>query len=321
MSENVSVRTCVVLKSAAQDDIVVQWISRVAEEQGYVITSPDAELAPGATLLDSITSAIQGAAVVVAVLSRAADERKRNDWASNATVWFELGIAVATRRAILIILSDDDIVVPTWASDLQIVGPTISSDAFSRALRQAIRRPVGALEPGAIKTGVPLGAKASSLEASLKSLPQTPAGGGSGLAFESWFSDLLRDAAVPFEQSSPIEGEELPRAYRELDFAVSADELSANLGDPLPVELALGLADRLVVGRRKTFRTYLRATGANLVLVVSLSKDQTTSIWSVGIGDVLACSALRLVQEMRSATFGEAILALRNSAEPEAVAK
>ena len=321
INTNDSAGTCVLLHTPTAVDDASDWVSRAAEEQGFIVTSPYATLAPGASLLDSISLAVSHAAIVVAMVNDRTNERRRYSGAENASLWFELGIAVATRRPVLVVLGGDDVALPAWASELQTVGPGVDYEGFSRAMRQASRRAVNSSEPNLTKTGVPLGAATIDLETTLLAMPQTPGGGGSGPAFERWFSELLRSAEVPFEQSSSVGDKDLPSAYNRIDFVVSADELTANLGDPFPVELALGQADKIIRGRRKTFRAYLKATEANAVLVVSATTAQPTTIWSIGTGDVLACSALTLLRAMQAATFGEAVLAIRNSAGIEADGK
>jgi len=148
----------------------------------------------------------------------------------------------------------------------------------------------------------------------LRALPRT-ALGASGIAFEDWFADLLQRANVPFERASQKFSANVPRAYQNVDFAVSANELSHSLGDSLPVELIVGPVPRVIAGRRKVFESYLAATDASTVLVVSAQLNQPTSIWPMTTtGEVLACSALAMVHEMRSATFGAAVLALHSAA-------
>lgn len=301
--------TCVLLKTITADGSVTRQVTRAAERQGFRVTSPGAEITPGASLLTAVESALERAAVVIAILDQTAD----------SAFWFDLGIAVAKSRPVLVVLVDDDVLLPSSAAGLRTVGPALNDQSLTRALQQTIRRSTVRKEPRKTQTGVALGADAEALERSLNALPRSAAG-ASETVFESWFTELLRYARVPFDRRSPIDHKDLPRAYAYVDFAVSADELSANLGDPLPVELILGQASRVVPRRSKAFESYLRATEASTVLVVSAA-EQPPHIWTISGGDVLACSAMTLVREMRSATFGAAVLAVRNSATRRAPVK
>jgi hypothetical protein len=303
--------TCVVVQSVTTTRSVVRLVAKAAERQGFGVSTAGMTIYPGESLLDAVALALEQAAIVVAIVDQAAD----------AVLWFELGIAVAKSRPVLVVLAQDDVVLPPVVAGLRTVGPELDEQTLARAFRQTIQRAARPKESLRRPTGVALGDNVADLKRSLYALPHTAAGGGSERAFFQWFNELLSYADVPFEMSSRLNHAEVPRAFANADFAVSADELSANLGDPLPVELILGQAFRIVPQRAKTFELYLKAAEASMVLVVSMADQQSARIWTIPGGDVLACSAATLLQEMRFATFGEAVLAVRNSAIRKAPVK
>ncbi|WP_301150231.1 hypothetical protein [Mycobacterium simiae] len=301
--------TCVLIQTVATSASITHLVSRAAERQGFRVITPATEIAPGEPLLSAVELAIQRADVVIAILDQTADPN----------FWFELGLAAAKSRALLIAVAQDDVVLPPSAARLRTIGPPLNDKSLSRLLRQTIQRSSAQPEPRKSQTGVALGSNAESLERSLNTLAHEQIG-MSERAFESWFRELLQLAAVPFEQSSRMKMEALPGTYGpNVDFAVSAEELSPNLGDPLPVELIVGQASKVVPRRKKTLESYLRLTGANAVLVVSVAQ-QPPKIWSVAAGEIFACSAFTLLREMRFVTFGSAVLALRRSATRRALA-
>lgn len=168
--------TCVLLTSVALNNDVLQLVIGAAEQAGYFVTSPEAEIAPGASLLATVEMAIQQAAVVLAIVDNSA----------NPSTWFELGIAVAMSRPVLVVVTDDDVVLPSTAAGVRTVGPVLNTDLIARALRHAAKRATAstvALQTQ-YQTGVALGADADSLEKSLQALPRT-AVAASSAAFKS----------------------------------------------------------------------------------------------------------------------------------------
>lgn len=251
----------------------------------------------------SVMESIRDAAIVIAIL----------DKDRNPNVWFELGLATALERPILIVLVDDAIELPVQAATFRTIGPVLTDKSIARAIQQVTRGKNFGQRAHARRTGSPLGSQADLLLRELNALPRSPAGGSRGADFEIWFDALLSHAQVPFERSFNVSEQGLPRSFAAVDFAVSADELAPNLGDPLPVELILGPSIRVLPSRRQTFEAYLSATDANTLLLVTLN-DEASTLWSASSGDFLVCSAAVLLDAMRTQTFGVAVLTLRNGA-------
>ncbi|WP_419773320.1 toll/interleukin-1 receptor domain-containing protein [Gordonia alkanivorans] len=297
-------RTCVLLGTSTTSHETASAVAEALRLNGYRVATPEAELVPGSSLLASIQSTIENGDVVVAIIS---DD-------TSPTTWVELGIASAFNRPVLVVLAGEVSLSPDLSA-FRTIRTSSSGAHFARALQQAVARGTGdrSLQSDTTSTGVELGTNSRILEEELISLPRTPSG-ASNHQFEDWFSRLLQLARVPFERSGKAQRTETRRPLDLLDFAVSSDELAPNLGDPLPIELILGPADRVLRGRRNTFNLYLTATSARTLLVVSAQDDEPTRLWPNVAGEVLTCSALTLVRRMRSAQFGVAVLSLHNEA-------
>lgn len=296
--------SCVLLASFETEELAVIQVTRVAESLGYSVVRPETRVEPNKSALATTIEAIRDANVVVAILSEVAQPG----------MWFELGLAAGSAAPVLAVLVGR-VALPPSSTGLRTIGPVLTDRALEMALAQVANRPAIQILAGSEKrTGIALGEAGAKFQASLESLPRTAAGGAAGAAFEDWFRDLLEAAQVPFSQSAHVPDTNLPRAFSYMDFAVSIDELRANLGDPLPVELVLGVSDRVVSQRKKLYESFLRATGARTLLVISAAVNEPANIIQINHGEALTCSANLLLDEMRLKPFGLAVLAIRNRA-------
>lgn len=306
--------TCVVITSYEPDSLNARELVRsVATDMGLSVLAVDEELAAGQSITDAVIDAIRSADIVIAILGSSA----------NPNVFFELGVAMAIGRPVVLVQASPDASIPSTLFSTLSVGPIVSRKAIELAIRRAQRVPQQApidVSQNA-STGLPLGYKADELLTQLRDLSGIEKKGSltqgrhSYLYFEDWFAMLLEAAQVPFERAKRVPA--LGRPEAEIDYVVTADELRGNLGNLLPIELLTGRGRRTfetLRSRLKSFRKYFQATGAETVLVVVLHFEEPPQLMSAWDGSILLTSAADLVDWMRIRTFGNAVISLRNAA-------
>lgn len=303
MQQPTPTSTCILLEPGLGKGTAGDQVRAAAARLGIHVRSGEAVLEAGRSRTDSLTRAIKSADCVVAVISAH----------TTAQSWFEVGLAAAVGRSVLLVLDGVEPGELPASANFRTVGPLLAPDALERALRRAIKPRPKPSAP-ASRTGTTLSdGRWSALSASLaQELMVTPAGGANAARYEAWFGELLSAVDVPFTTAARVPDAE-PAQYDNVDFAISAAELSPNLGDPMPVELVLGPVRRVLRARVDSFDKYLAATGATTLLVVTLV-DDPPGIRGLSNGEVLWVSASRLLNELRHRTFGLAVLELRNRA-------
>lgn len=300
---------CILLEFGLRDGSAAEQVRRSAARLGIEVRSSETAVEPGRTIAESLMRAMREVDFAVAVIRAQMP----------AQYWFEIGLAAAISRSLLLVLDGVEVAELPAGGMYRTVGPVLAADAMDRALRRALKpqpRPRGP----ASKSGKVLAAQrwqefSATLTDELKS---TSAGGANGARFEAWFGRLLAELDLPFSTSARVAAAERTTQYDNVDFAVSATELGPNIGDPMPVELVLGSANRVVRSRADSFDRYLLATGATTLLLVSLA-NEPPGIRMLANGEALWVSASSLLDELQNQTFGHAVLALRRRAidQPE----
>jgi len=274
--------------------------AEAAELAGFDLLYADAVVQPGEPFTDSIHRAIASSDVVVAVLG----DRQ------SASLWLEVGMALALRKPTVTISSSPDVDMPVEAQWTTLkVGPIVTVPAIVRALQRASKGSAYARSGSRRQqsyTGAPLRDATEELLDALNAVTETR----DERAFEQWFAQVLDRAKVPYDRSRILKSEQ--RAF-EIDFVVTADEFKGNLGNPLPIELKLsGSMQRGIFSRLDTLGAYLRATGAQTLLFLTGSTEENAVLLGVNGGVVLTCDARTLVRAMSSNTFGRAVIDIRN---------
>lgn len=296
--------TCILLESGIRGGSAAELVRASASRLGIKVSSGDAAVEAGRSITESLTHAIRDADFVVAVVSGR----------TSAQSWFEVGLAAAVGRSLLLVLDGVEPGELPATGQFRTVGPVLVPEALDRAMRRAAKpRPPSTgrvSETGRVLSSDQWQRLSNTLSEELK---VTPAGGADGARFEAWFAELLADVDLPYTSSARVPKAENAPSYDNVDFAISASELGPNLGDPLPIELVLGSPRRVLRSRADSFDKYLAATGATTLLVVTLSSEPL-GIRELTNGEVLWVPASRLLHELRSHTFGQAVLAMRSLA-------
>ena len=297
-------RTCLVLTAALSEE---HWadneLAKAAEDVGLVLRRADDALQPNLSLLEAVVERIRLADVVVALAPEA----------HSAWLWLQVGAAVAFGRPVVVVVTSPATALPPELGDLFKVGPILSRQALTHALRRALKPTPREVRLPSKPTGIPLEGASEVLNAQLDSL------GREGQRFSSWFSAVLDNANVPYDKAAPTNSFGIG-PFDRIDFVVTANELDGNLGNPLPVELKTrGSLEVFLRSRADAFASYLTATGATTLLLVALTGVELPRLMPLAGGSLLACNARSLVAEMKNQTFGQAIIQLRNQAAHEGV--
>jgi hypothetical protein len=265
----------------------------------------DDALQPNVSLLEAVLRRIRGADIVVALVPEA-----HSPW-----LWLQVGAAVAFERPVVVVVTSSATALPPEFGDLFKVGPVLSTQALTHALRRALKPTQREDRLLSNPTGIPLGSAAQAFNTQLETLGRE----GQRRPFSSWFSDVLDRAGVPYDQGA-LSNSSHTGIFDRPDFVVTANELDGNLGSPLPVELKTrGSLDAFLHSRTDAFASYLASAGATTLLLISLTGMESPKLMPLAGGSLLACSARSLVVEMQDQTFGRAVIQLRNQAAHEGV--
>jgi hypothetical protein len=299
-------RTCLVLTTALSEE---HWadneLAKAAKAIGLVLQRADDALQPNLSLLEAVLERIRRADVVVALVPEA-----HSPW-----LWLQVGAAIAFERPVVVVVTSPVTALPPELGDLFKVGPILSNQALTHALRRALKPTHREVRLLSNPTGIPLGGASEVFNAQLDSFGQ----GGQELPFSSWFAAVLDRARVPYDKAAPSNSFGVG-PFDRIDFVVTANELDGNLGNPLPVELkARGSLEAFLRSRADAFASYLASTGATTLLLVALTGVKLPQLMPLAGGSLLACNARSLVDEMEDHTFGQAVIQLRNQAAHEGV--
>jgi hypothetical protein len=241
-----------------------------------------------------ITKAIQKADFCIALLP---------DEAKQANVFFELGIASAFAKPILL-LRTPNAKLPINIWDI----PTAEYDPPRFAgldfyLDQFLRRPLKRRRKrrsSSLKTK-PLLDRANQLTAHLQSLGP-----------RATHSELEHILHVAFRESGIRASAEPKEGDRQYDFAIWVDELSGVIGNPLLIEVksTLSLADAKRL--RDTFIASIPKALGRALLVVYSTGSQAIENESVGSPLVLFVNLQRLLATLRARSLGTFIRSERN---------
>ena len=289
------VRT-VFLAAPARTD--TSTIRRILEEQGFEVS--DSELArPGLPIRESLFAGVNGADAVVAVLGSGG---------GNSNVYYELGLADAMRKPVLVVA--DGTLDPS--SDVAIYPYLRVWDGNEEALRFGLVRFLNAprrglrFEPEGGPMAEPLGSAVDDLLARLRadvSLSQSDlvelissAIGESGVAAQATASDRFDD-----EKSLA-------------DIAVWSDELTSIVGGPFPIKV------------ESSFTTPSRAdaVAGQMTRAITAAKSRwgmliyrdaaLEAILAMTDSSVLAISAGEFLEKLRAHSFARIVTDMRNRA-------
>ncbi|MBR8094704.1 hypothetical protein KDX09_35670 [Burkholderia cenocepacia] len=247
-------------------------------------------------LIDVVGSYLQSVDLVIGILSR----ERRSDW-----TLFELGVAWSNSRQILLVVPPGASLVPPWnMPGLLVVRANPSGvEAIGFALDQLMSAP-----PREISSQTP--SKSASLGASANELLQA-----ASAAVRNSDGKALEDVI-----GKALEGADLDGIAREAsskdarpDFAVWVDALASTVGNPLLIEVKLQLSDRpsMRMAAARLSEAVL-ATGTRFGLLVYGEGPPSDQVDRTLPFNVLALSATKLLESLRTNSFAAVISQLRN---------
>jgi hypothetical protein len=289
------IKTCYVLAPA---DTNLAPLRAALQERDIAVFNPEI-VADSRIANDGTPNYIAHVDLVVGILSNA----RRSDW-----TLFELGVALANKRKILLIVPPDaGLSPPLDQPDMLVVRSTPANiDAIGFGLDQLILAPSRKIPPAEASSSArmeTLGAAANAFdEAARKAIAA-----GDGRALEEIIADILENAHLD------IVANETQQEDSGVDFAVWVDELADTVGTPLLIEVKLKLPDRLAV---KTAATRLSAittssSGRFGLLIYGAGPSFSQADLALPF-NVLALSVTELIQELRHQSFPGVVNRLRN---------
>lgn len=266
----------------------------VLTERGIRVNLPDLSLEVGANWQSGIQSAIETADLVVGVMTR----QRQSQW-----VLFELGIAAATGRQILLIVPPKGDLVPTDLRGVVMLRTGLRNrDAIAFAIDQLQKAPEPRRQvtvPKASSQGG-LGSRTNVLRLDAhNALARSDYAG-----FERAIADAIRGASTEVVQSGP-------GTDTGVDLAVWSDALDVIGGNPLMIEIKARLQSDAAAARQLSGAVL--AGGARWGLLIygesSYSEDK---LWKAAPPNVLVTSLDTLFSNLETRDFGKFVLELRN---------
>lgn len=287
-----NLKTCYI---SAPADINLAPLRNTLHARDISVFNPDS-VSIGESLTDVIGSHLRNVDLVIGILSR----ERRSDW-----TLFELGIAWANNRQILLVVPPDASLQPPWNMPgiLMVRASPSGVDAIGFALDQLMSAPARQISSLPPLKSVSLGASANALlQAASSAILNSDAKGLEdviGKALEdSYLDGIAREA---FNKNA--------RA----DFAVWVDALASTVGNPLLIEVKLRLADRSSMRKAAMkLSEAVAATGTRFgLLLYGDGPDPDETIHALPF-NVLALSANELLENLRTHSFATVISQLRN---------
>ena len=242
----------------------------------------------GASLTESLQAAINDADVVIGLFSE--------DASNSANTAFEMGVAAALGKPVLLLVSLDAQLPSDLQSYLYVKAEPDNEEAVALALDN-IERYAGLTRPRTRQTSSaqPLGTYADRLLERADTLS-----GGPTLELEQLLMDAIQTGgAVAVPGAASDTG---------FDIGVWSDDLDAIDGNPLLIELKRNVDEQSL---RVSLATLQRTPSARAALVVSLAQVPPMGLPLLS-WPIIWISLVDLLDRMRGETFPEVIRDLRN---------
>lgn len=267
----------------------------VLTERGIRVNLPDLSLEVGANWQSGIQSAIETADLVVGVMTR----QRQSQW-----VLFELGIAAAKGRQILLIVPPKGDLVPTDLRGVVMLRTGLRNrDAIAFAIDQLQKapepqRPVTAVKS---KSRGGLGGRTNDLRSDARTALEQANYGG----FERAIADAIRGTSTEVVQSGPA-------SDSGVDLAVWSDALDAIGGNPLLIEIKARLQSGGTAAARQLSGAVLAGGARWGLLIYGESPYSEDKLWRAAPPNVLVTSLDTLFSNLETRDFGDFVLELRN---------
>jgi hypothetical protein len=288
------IKTCYVLAPA---DTNLEPLRAALQERDIAVFNPEI-VADNLLSAEGTPNYIEHVDLVVGILSNA----RRSDW-----TLFELGVALANKRKILLIVPPGVGLSPPLDQPAMLVvrSSPANIDAIGFGLDQLILAPTHKAEPAATSSSGRRGLSAAANafeEAARKAIDN-----GDGRALEEIIADILENAHLD------IVANENQQKDSGVDFAVWVDELADTVGTPLLIEVKLNLPDRLAMKKAAAKLSEITAaSSARFGLLVYGTGPRFPQADLTLPFNVLALSVMELIQELRHQSFSGVVNRLRN---------
>jgi hypothetical protein len=276
-------------------------IKKLLLEKGLEFIHPSEILSYGQSISEKINTLISQSDIFIAVFE---DKFERGN------TFFELGIAVARKKQIIILTS------PSFPLPSDLTGfltLKISQDNFD-ALDFAIDQLLAATikkkrkkEPRSFKgfreVGKPVGNKIFELKHRLDNLDP----GITGDELENFVSDLLKESGI-----SVIQQSKMPDVGA--DIAIWSDDLGAILGNPILIEIKRNIRNRSqALQVTNQLLSYLQKTNSRFAIVLYLEGLPSSSIQEFSKQfNVLFFQLGDFVEQLQNKSFADTIRIHRN---------
>jgi hypothetical protein len=288
------IRTCFIAAAAKTDLSVLKQLLR---ERGIRPIVASEFPGPSISVVDHVEKALDAADFMIAVLDQPA---------SSANVYFEVGLAYAQRKPLLVLVAPQARNLPSDVADLfHVRAQPTDREAIAFALDQVLAAKPQAARPSraAIQQSKPLGDAADSLLKALHNVtPQTS---------ERRFRDLVVKAL----QDSRV-GTVARSAHPDTapDLAVWSDELSPWVGNPLLIEIMGRVAlEGSPTSYYARLAKYLEHSNAQWALLIAPTQAADYyRQFAAQFPTILFIELEELFQNLRKRSFGDIIRDLRN---------
>lgn len=283
---------------AAPSTVDLQPLRATLSKKGIRSIEASELIQTGAPLIDHIKAAISKSDLVIAVLDVAQ---------SNANIYFEIGLASAFGKQILLVAPPDLKIPSDTRSLFRVMATPDNTEAISFVLDQAMAgRPRESSKFKNVEKTRPIGHSSTHLIHTLDSLGELP----KEIELIAIIADALKSSGVRVVVSSKIAGVRP-------DLAVWTDELGPLVGNPFVIEVKRTLRDRESVNEAiAQVSRYLSVIDATWALVlyggpvsVNLKREadfRGTNVLFMNVRDFLDALGTR--------SFAQIIQDLRNQA-------
>ncbi len=290
---------------SAPPDVNLEILKGILSTNNIKCITPSQMWSSASTIIDGIIQAISHASLFIAVIDVGP---------GNEQVYFELGIAIAKQRRILIV-AQPSVILPSDLSEIpSIHTSTTNNEAITHALDQVLSTPTLRLKPFTPKSITPPGKPIGDLADRLLTLFDAEEPQDSQM-YENEVVNLLalalRQSGVIYVNEEAIAPNMSGAVHESADLAVWSDEFDPWIGNPLLIEVKASLTRQEVyVATVNQVSKYLQISGIRsaLVLYATKSLDITLQahpyIFFMNVRDLLA--------SMRTKSFARIIIDLRN---------
>lgn len=277
-------------------------IKKLLLEKGLEFIHPSEVLSHGQSTSEKINKLISQSDIFIAVF---------DDTFESGNTLFELGIAVARKKQIVILTSPSFSLPSDLTGFLTLKISQDNFDALDFAIDQLLaatgkkkRRKETRSSKGFREVSKPVGNKIFELKHRLDNLDP----GTAGYELENFVSDLLKESGI-----SVIQQSKMPDVGA--DIAIWSDDLGAILGNPILIEIKRNIRNRSqALQVTNQLLSYLQKTNSRFAIVLYLEGLPSSRIQEFSKQfNVLFFQLGDLVEQLQNKSFADTIRIRRNT--------